>query len=442
VIEQPELHIGADTRFEASRAVFHQDGTTVSAAELNAQAEVLARDLRLLDGGRVALSSSKATVVVATLFACQKADCEILLSRQSLEPKSPFCAELGVSALIDDRLQITPLAFEARVPRAGFGVLLATSGTTGIPKVARHSLERLMGRIRIGKAGNEPVRWLLTYHPASFAGMQVLLTVLRSHAELVALSLSSAAQFAEAMLRYRPTHVSGTPTFWRAVLLALGPGLNTLPVAQVTLGGEAVDQTTLDRLRTAFPTASLTHIYASTEAGALFAVRDGRAGFPTAWLEASVDDVRLRVRDDLLEVWSPRAMERLVTSIAQPVRTADGWICTGDRVAVTEDRVMFVGRADAWINVGGSKVFPEEVEAVLLQVHGVADVRVFGAANPITGRIVAAEVVAERGVDTPTLRDALMAHARAVLEPYKLPRIVSFIDRISASAVGKKQRAP
>ena len=58
------------------------------------------------------------------------------------------------------------------------------------------------------------------------------------------------------------THVSGTPTLWRALLVALGSKAATLPLRQITLGGEAVDQAILDRLANLYPGASITHIYA------------------------------------------------------------------------------------------------------------------------------------------------------------------------------------
>ena len=75
-----------------------------------------------------------------------------------------------------------------------------------------------------------------------------------------------------------------------------------------------MDQSTLDQLARAFPQARLIHIYASTEAGALFAVRDKLAGFPAAWLETGVEGTQLRIRAGMLEILSPRAMKGYVGS--------------------------------------------------------------------------------------------------------------------------------
>ena len=78
---------------------------------------------------------------------------------------------------------------------------------------------------------------------------------------------------------------------------------------QITLGGEAVDQDLLDRLHAAFPHARLTHIYASTEMGVCFSVRDGKAGFPADYLSDRSLPCQLRIASDgELEIRSKRAM--------------------------------------------------------------------------------------------------------------------------------------
>ncbi|MEW6048669.1 MAG: AMP-binding protein, partial [Bacillota bacterium] len=217
----------------------------------------------------------------------------------------------GVDATIGEELNVSPVP-AAKVALPDASVLLTTSGTTGTPKVVRHSLHRLLGRVRLPKDGALPCRWLLTFHPGSFAGIQVLLTAILSGSELFAFSEPSATKLAEAAARYEVTHISGTPTFWRAFRIALGENAGEVPLQQITLGGEVADQPTLDMLAASFHGARISHIYATTEAGALFAVTDGRAGFPARWLECGVEGVRLRISDGVLEVLSPRSMEGYV----------------------------------------------------------------------------------------------------------------------------------
>jgi acyl-coenzyme A synthetase/AMP-(fatty) acid ligase len=258
---------------------------------------------------------------------------------------------------------------------------------------------------------------------------------------LIACAENSVASLAVAASRHGATHISGTPTLWRALVPFAAGTASVSIVRQITLGGEAVDQATLDLLRRTFPDASIRHIYASTEAGALFAVKDGRAGFPAAWLESGIDEVGLRIRAGALEVFSPRAMTRYAAGSTTSVRTDDGWIRTGDVVRVEGDRVLFVGRSDSIINVGGAKVSPEEVEAVVLQLSGVRDVRVYGVRNPITGALVAADVVKVGGETDDAVRGAIVQHLQSRLESYKVPRVIRFVADISANASGKKDRS-
>jgi acyl-CoA synthetase (AMP-forming)/AMP-acid ligase II len=287
---------------DSDRIVIVQDGEAVSARQLRNLALRGAGQFDAFAGHRIALHASRADVTFAALAAAQAVQAELLLVRELYPSGHTFWVDNEISAVFDERLEGRPVP-GGRANYRSPAVLLTTSGTTGQPKVALHSLEKLVGRVR---AGSADARWLLTYHPGSFAGLQVLLTAVAGRGVLLAYAGLSAAQTVKRALDSGATHLSGTPTFWRALLLARGAGTPPPDFRQITLGGEAVDQSTLDALQAAFPAARIIHIYASTEAGALFAVKDGRAGFPAAWLTAGVEGCRLRIRDGMLEVQSPR----------------------------------------------------------------------------------------------------------------------------------------
>ncbi|CAO3432824.1 AMP-binding protein [Azospirillum doebereinerae] len=346
------------------------------------------------------VSGKRASTVVAALAAAQRADAPLLLTRHG------------------DAGGEQPAGI-------GFSVMLESSGTTGIPKRINHDFNRLKDRLK--GLSDVDARWLLTYEPAAFAGLQVILTAAAAGSLLVSAPGGGIVELVRAARQHAVTHVSGTPSFWRGFLMAAGDALP--PLRSVTLGGEAADQPLLDRLCQVFPKARLRHIYASTEAGALFAVADGRAGFPADWLFEGRDGAALRVRGGVLEVRSPRAM----------LGNDGDWLNTGDLVEVVGDRVLFAGRLDGLVNVGGVKVSPEAVEQRLLAVPGVADAAVAPAANPITGFLLTATVVPVPGTDETALRAALRA-ATADLVPAARPRAVTLADRIPLGATGKKSR--
>ena len=121
------------------------------------------------------------------------------------------------------------------------------------------------------------------------------------------------------------------------------------------------------------------------------------------------------------------------------VLTPDGWLRTGD-VAVSDGDgyLWLVDRAKDLIIVSGFNVFPAEVEEVIAQLSGVADVAVVGVAHPHTGEAVKAYVVTEPGVHLD--EEAVIAHCHDHLARYKCPTKVLFVDELPRNLSGKVLR--
>lgn len=317
--------------------------------------------------------------------------------------------------------------------------ILATSGTSGNPKLVAHTLETLTRSTKINPMRGVDVCWGLLYEWSRFAGLQILLQSALSGSTLLAPSIDMPLNkritlFAESGC----THLSATPTMWRKI--AMAPGADLLSLRQVSLGGEISDDRTLNTLGAMFPEARITHIYASTEAGVGFSVNDRRAGFPESYLTDPPQGVALRVVDGRLHLRNEGISPTYVGTGTSFI-TKDGWIDTGDNVHVENDRVYFLGRDSGVINVGGNKVHPEEVEFVLLQYPGVIASRVFGKRSPITGALVVAEVAFETTPeDVKAAQVLLQQHARLSLEAHKVPALVRVVTEIESNATGKIAR--
>jgi acyl-coenzyme A synthetase/AMP-(fatty) acid ligase len=304
-------------------------------------------------------------------------------------------------------------AAESRVkPRPGRHTLL-TSGTTGRPKLVEHTLDTLATM----PAVLPPRRWLNPYSPGTYAWYQ--LAVLGLTVPGQTLVPATPEDWQNRAERFEVDAISATPTFWRQALLGLSPErLGALRLTQITLGGEPVDQRLLDRLAATYPEARLTHIYASTEAGACIAVSDGRAGFPADWLNREGEGVGLRVEDGRLFVRSPWAASG-----------RSGWIDTGDAVRERDGRVEIVGRAEsALINVGGAKVDAIEVAHALESHPAVAWARVYARRSPLVGELAAADV----RLAADATEAELAAWCRDRLPEPAIPRRFRFVDEIPA----------
>jgi len=115
----------------------------------------------------------------------------------------------------------------------------------------------------------------------------------------------------------------------------------------------------------------------------------------------------------------------------------DGTFLTSDLGRLdAQGRVHLNGRVDRLINVGGRKVNPAEVEAVIQGLPGVRQVVVLGTPDRQRGQAVTACVVASKGVT----REAILAACREHLAPFKIPRRIEFAARIPVNARGKTDR--
>jgi acyl-coenzyme A synthetase/AMP-(fatty) acid ligase len=238
------------------------------------------------------------------------------------------------------------------------------------------------------------------------------------------------------------THISGTPSHWRRALMSSAAHLIT--PAYVRLSGEIADQAVLNHLQEAYPQAKIGHAFATTEAGVVFAVNDHLAGFPASAMEHTAH-VAMRIEDRFLRVRSNRTARGYLVyqdgaSQCVPVADAGGFVNTGDVVELREGRYHFVGRGDGMINVGGMKVYPEEVEAVLNGHPRVQVSLVRTKKNPITGALVVADVVlrdAPAGEEMRALHSDILRFCRETLAPHKVPAALNFVPTLAVAETGK-----
>ncbi len=350
-------------------------------------------------------------------------------------------AASGIALLVTASEELRP-APRAETERATEWLML-TSGTLGLPKIVRHTLEGLTGAIAADAParGNRPV-WATFYDIRRYGGLQIFLRAIVGGGSLVLSEPGEALADHVARLNEKGiTHISGTPSHWRKLLMS--GAASAFSPKYVRLSGEIADQAVLDGLRQAFPSASIGHAYASTEAGVGFAVNDGLEGFPAAMLGTGSDGVEMKVVDGCLRIRSRRAAHAYVGRRAGGLTDEDGFVDTGDMVELRGDRYHFVGRRGGIINIGGLKVHPEEVEAVINRHDEVRMSRVKARKSPITGAIVVADVVLAEGVDASRSNDIkrrIVADCKASLAPHKVPAMIKFVDKLDITAAGKLAR--
>jgi acyl-coenzyme A synthetase/AMP-(fatty) acid ligase len=353
----------------------------------------------------------------------------------SSEPPAAWLPEFGLTVSTLPCLQLS--AVERRQSQETEWILL-TSGTSGAPKLVLHTCRTLTHAF----AGSQPppsaIVWGTFYDIRRYGGLQILLRSLRSGSMVLSDVSETITQFLMRLRDAGATHISGTPSHWRQALMS-GYAPAIAP-CYVRLSGEVADQAILDALQSAFIGAAVEHAFASTEAGVAFTIDDRLAGIPESALgahalaETCIVDGTLRIRGAGTAI--------CYLGGDKPLKDGEGFIDTGDRLELRDGRYYFVGRVGGVINVGGLKVHPEEVEAVINSHPDVQMSLVKARRSPITGMVVTADaVLVKRGTrDDAAVRHEIRELCQRSLAAYKVPVIIRIVPTLELSAAGKLVR--
>ncbi len=365
--------------------------------------------------------------------AAFEAQCDIVLTDTWAE-----AARLGIPRKLCSKSPLVPRCHSVRDIKTEW--VLFTSGTTGRPKQVTHTLQSLTASLQDGAAITPGAVWSSFYDIRRYGGLQIFLRALLTGGSMLFTGPHEPiSSFLSRAGAYGITHISGTPSHWRQVLMS--GSADKISPSYIRLSGEIVDQGILDKLSDCYPDASIAHAFASTEAGVAFDVRDGFAGFPASFLERSEATVSLKISNGTLHIRSAR-MAQKYAGTARTLQDEDGFVDTGDLVEIHNGRCHFIGRKQGVINVGGLKVYPEEVETVLNQHPAVEMSLVHGRRNPIVGALIVADIIVRpsylaSGGSFATLKSELFTKCRQVFPPHKVPVALREVASLKIANSGK-----
>jgi acyl-coenzyme A synthetase/AMP-(fatty) acid ligase len=368
-------------------------------------------------------------------FVARSAAVETIVSdRATIGIETP-----GVTVFIHCGDRIVPRVSDCNVPHQTEWILL-TSGTTGAPKLVVHTLTSLAGAIEKNNPAPATPVWSTFYDIRRYGGLQIFLRAMFTGASLVLSSAQeSVGEFLARAGALGVTHISGTPSHWRHTLMSASAHL--MAPEYIRLSGEIADQALLDQLQAFYPQASVSHAFASTEAGVAFDVKDTMSGVPSAMIQHT-PGVEMKIEHGTLRIRSDRTASRYLNHECRPLKDKDGFVDTGDVLELRGDRYHFIGRRDGVINVGGLKVHPEEIEEVINRHPHVRMSLVRTRKNPLMGALVVADVVL-RMADQPgstddcTIQRDILSLCRESLSAHKVPVSINFVSALAVAESGK-----
>ena len=301
------------------------------------------------------------------------------------------------------------------------GLVLFSSGSTGRSKAALHDFEGILVKFKMRRHQLRTLTFLLLDH---IGGINTLLYIFSNGGTIVSPEGRSPAEVCQAIQDYRVQLLPTSPTFLNLLLISEAyKNFDLLSLELITYGTEPMPASTLRRINEVFPHVRLKQTYGLSELGIL---RSKSKDSRSLWVRIGGEGFETKVVDGILWIRAESAMLGYLN--ASSPFDEEGWFNTEDMVEVDGEYIRFLGRKSEIINVGGEKVYPSEVESVLLQMDNIKDVTVRGERNPIMGNIVTATVNLFEPEDLSSLKKRIRTFCRDTLARYKIPAKIEVTD--------------
>lgn len=313
------------------------------------------------------------------------------------------------------------------------GLVVFSSGTTGIAKGILHDFTKILEKFKIRKKQFRTLTFLQIDH---LGGINTLLYALSNAGTIVNISSRSPHEICQAVEKYQVETLPVTPSFLN-LLLASGEfrKWDLSSIKLITYGTEVMPSSTLSRMRTELPNVKFQQTYGLSELGVL---RTKSKEDGSLWVKVGGEGFQTKVIDDVLWIKAESAMVGYLN--APNPFDAEGWFNTDDKVEQEGEYIKILGRQSDLINVAGQKVYPSEVENVLMQVENVKDALVTSESNLLVGNLIIAKILTINPEDPDILKRRITQFCKQQLSPYKIPKRIEIVDYDVYGSRFKKMR--
>jgi long-chain acyl-CoA synthetase len=294
------------------------------------------------------------------------------------------------------------------------GLILFTSGSSGEPKAAVHNFQLLLEKFKQRKRALRTINFLLFDH---WGGLNTMFYILSNGGEVIAAKDRSPTHICALVQEHKIQLLPTSPTFLKLMLISgVHQSYDMGSLEVISYGTEPMPESTLERLNVEFPDVKLLQTYGLIELGVL---QSKSKKNDSLWVKIGGDGYDTRVVDGMLEIKAQSAMFGYLN--APSPFTKDGWFKTGDSVEVDGDYIKILGRKSELINVGGEKVYPQEIENIILRLKNVVDVTVFGERNALLGNVVCADIILDKDEDEQEFIKRCKDYCRQKMKKHMIP---------------------
>ncbi len=315
------------------------------------------------------------------------------------------------------------------------GLVLFSSGSTGIPKAMVHDFDNLLESYMNVKS--KKLTFLVFLMFDHIGGLNTMLNILSMGSTMVIPEKREPELVGELIQEYKINILPASPTFLNLMVIGgVFEKYNLSSLKLVTYGTEPMSESLLSNLKSKLPKARMIQTFGTSETG-IIKTKSKSSGSLLIKFDDKDQDVKI-VNNEL---WI-KSKTRVLGYINHDNNsfTNEGWFKTGDLVEKTDDGFFkIIGRKSKIINVGGEKVLPIEVENVVSELDYILDCTAFAKENSITGQAVAIKVVVKSiKTNHRKLKKDIKLHCKNFLERYKVPVEIIITDKMSYSSRFKK----
>lgn len=388
--------------------------------------------IRIQNGDRILVKVTDSVKQLLYFFGIVKAGgiCVLMDAVTSPEVCAQIMKEQKIAFTVDDNFHFpSETALLPGIKPQDFFLGALSSGSTGIPKLIWRDHQSwtsaFPSQSQVFGISSEDTLYLVG-SLAYTANLNACLHAFYEGSTVALASSSMPRTWLKEMLQHHVTAIFMVPANYRILLKVL-----TSPLAEIrsaVSGGAKMDLATVQNLVNAFPYATIVEYYGASELGHVsFATAADMLAQPES-VGKAFPNVLITIEEDTVWVQSPYLAPQY-----RPKATV------GDLGRVDEaGYVYLLGRKNGIINTGGIKVIPEQVEAVLRQCPGVADVVVGGMDDPLRGQRVCAWVVREKKENIAAA--AILDFCRKKMRAHYCPHKIIFIDAIPLNTNGKADK--